>query len=563
VISIPLALQFFPGFERGDMAARTFEPSGSSLSPLSVLVGQPVLLLNHRHNLFVNVLGSRASVGRKVHLWDDARNPGNHWIIRQAAGRGGLLRFQIQSCLDEALVLGVINEVVRDPSEPEAYKVCLLPQNSANVTWAIIHRADGVYGVEADFVAGLGRHASTLHLQAAANAPEFRGFGALVFASQGAHIHGLAGWTIQVLPEALDRPQQAVSLMDLEVDTAQEALALGALHSEPSSGRLLLVPAPPVRNGAFVDDGVWQIYEDAQGKQWYASFDGGYFSLDGLLVRSYEHQLPWNSVVCLRHTSSGLFLNVLGSRAYAGRKIHLWDDAHNQGNHWRLHQYEGVGVRCVEFVSLLDETLALGMREAEHAAPGAPIWCPVLASRGHPYTWWHLIHRGVGVFGIETVLPAVAAPETDGHLQAVDCTERPWPLGAKVCVSGGLRQAHLVGWSLDQMVDDGEVSSAAIDVEVPVQGPSAQSSSSSTTLPERVEALRLMPQGPCAAGRPLLPPPPPLLHDGTFVSGGRWIAYDDMGFRWFATDDGAFYSLDGRTVHRHICEAASASGSNQ
>ena len=65
---------------------------------------------------------------------------------------------------------------------------------------------------------------------------------------------------------------------------------------------------------------------------------------------------------CILHYGTGLLANVQGSTPSPLRRVQIWDDPFNQGNHWRIQRLAGSPPRVI-LQADLEPSLALGIRQ--------------------------------------------------------------------------------------------------------------------------------------------------------------------------------------------------------
>jgi hypothetical protein len=276
----------------------TTGPSGSvplrTLSPFSSLVNRTVIIRNMQQDLYLNVLGSTPFPFRKVHLWDDPHNQGNHWIIK-VDHSVPYLAFNIHCYINEALVLGLKD--IGDDHDPMWASACVRPHGSPRTRWRIYLRNDNVSyelncltDVSADTDVVL--RSTGMALMAEGDERASHQFGAMVFGFDPASPGALKTWAVQLWTP----PPMPLSLnVDGMEGSEQAGHATPSLRQLPSrsaqasSSTRPLLPPPPPRAGDSLSLGTRIVYQDPiTSHEWYCTQDNYWSSPDGLHVLAYN-----------------------------------------------------------------------------------------------------------------------------------------------------------------------------------------------------------------------------------------------------------------------------------
>jgi len=239
----------------------------------------PLVLRNVHTELLLNVSGSRPALNRRVQLWDDANNKGNHWRLQRIQGT---TYFNICPENDVTLCLG-LSDYSPGAADGARGTVLVSPSHWA-AQWRFVRfPREANYQIE-NAAAGY------------ADGQEFRRVLAAQMERDSLEMTSITALRQQDLlgtPVAAERP----SLIGARLDEWQ--LAKAPLLPSTSLG-------PPQLGGS-------------------SPFHGP------------PVPLPVSGqTVLLQHVQSHLFLNIRGSKPSDGQLVRLWDGEHDSGNYWTL-----------------------------------------------------------------------------------------------------------------------------------------------------------------------------------------------------------------------------------
>ena len=290
----------------------------SLLRPASSMpTGVHIVLQNLHDGHYLNLRGNWPQIGTWVQLWEDIHNFGNHWKLVPASGANDA--FYICHRLNEDLCLGADTGRPATLVDASVSAICLILVAKSDPSAKWLFRTDG----NGRFVVGNAAQTQLLV------------DGEMVF---------------PILSRQLLRTADHAPEYDF-LDRAKGA-------------RAVALCMPSKRNIAAISE--WQLFRapDPAPQQMPRTIS----SLCGPTEPAALHSAAWlkeqaekiPQTYVLQHVSSTLYLNVLGSRPWPGRKVHLWDDATNQGNHWKLVPTQ---LNAYEYfiVPVLDTTLCLGL----------------------------------------------------------------------------------------------------------------------------------------------------------------------------------------------------------
>ena len=245
---------------------------GMGSDSINLPANEPLVLRNGQVQLLLNVRGSRPSLGKRVQLWDDSFNQGNHWLLSPIEGTR---YFHIRTRLVPALCLGLEDP---DPGNFSAVQMAtLVNPDHWSAQWKFRLVKAGVYQIG---------NAVALPLEGGAEQ---------VCPLLLLHLVPREQWHIDTTAPA-------------NVGTQICGWKIPLLNARLAMDEWSLLPAPAlpeVAPEAMVD------------------------MLRGLSPVSFPVS---GSTVLLQHAQTGLFLNIRGNNSYLGQHVRLWDGANNKGN---------------------------------------------------------------------------------------------------------------------------------------------------------------------------------------------------------------------------------------
>ena len=498
-------------------------------------VHEPLVLRNINADLILNVQSSRPRPNRRVQLWDDVCNKGNHWQLQQVQGTS---RFRICPELNSELCLGLADSL----SGPLAASrdAILVRHDHWSACWKFTVKRTGVYTIE-NVVQG---------------------------------VHGVAG------SQEFFAPTLAAQLDDDEIEE-DDVEALCRLGMTVAAG----LPSPAQAARCFDE---WQLEpvlvlpQPSQPAMYAPPQLGGDspFHLPPV-------PLPVSGLtVLLQHVRSHLYLNIRGSKPWDEQLVRLWDGAHDDGNYWTLQRTPDFQERfCI--TSFRDPALRLCFRTIDGRLTA---WARPQLTAAETATRWEFRPCRLGsAVTILNIMPMQyrynASLDCDAFLRvweqegivskgtvpcAIEDADQEWAAWLILPVKRHQGPSRAVLPALPN-----EESPASMIVDEEGQHPGVSSASTSyhdAPLPQLLHACQqLLPLAPRAGtssatapvqaevqvheaplpqilrAAPQLPPP------GPHLAPHLWTQYEDPNTRrvWFCSNDEQWASGDGRIVVRY------------